>query len=86
MAQAMIDKRRNYSDSYCQTGNPQENVFRLSDSKFLKFYYSNVFKQHVVSLSLSSTKSFIFTLKLWKIFRKYIPLIEEYFEHDKNNI
>jgi hypothetical protein len=86
MAQAMIERRRNYIDSCCQTGHSEENVFRLSDSKFLKLYYSNVFKQHVVSLTLSSTKSFIFTFKIWKTFRKYIPLIEEFFEHDKNNI
>lgn len=54
--------KKNFTDSSCQTGN-YENIYHLTDNKMLKLYYSNVYKENVMSLSLSSSKSFIFTQK-----------------------
>lgn len=76
-----FNKKKQLTDSCCQTGN-SENVFHLTENKTLKLYYSNVYKEKVISLSLSSSKSFIFTLKTWKKFRKIIPNIEEHFANE----
>lgn len=79
MAQAMLRKTIS-----TQTG--KENVFeyKLTDNKSLKMYYSNVYKERVIGLSLSSSKNFIYTLKTWKKFRKLVPKIEEYFEEEND--
>jgi hypothetical protein len=78
MAQAMIHKHK--VNAMCQTGNDDE--FYLTNNKKLKLYYSNVYKERVMSLSLSSSKSIIFTFKTWKKFRKLIPTIEDFFAND----
>ena len=75
MAQAMIDAKRNCSS---QTG---EHVYYIDDTKSVKFYYSTVIKERVVSLNLSSSNSFILTKRNCKKFRK-IPLIEDYLENE----
>jgi hypothetical protein len=48
----------------------------------VKLCYSNGYKERVMSLSLSSSKSIILTFKTWKQFRKLIPTIEDFFEND----
>jgi hypothetical protein len=84
MAQAMIQKQKNMINSMCQTGSDGENEYYLTSNKRLKLYYSNVYKEKVISLNLSSSKNFIFTHKIWKKFRKLIPTIEDYFENDND--
>jgi len=79
MAQAMIDAKKTNSSS--QTGEESQ-VYYIDDSKSVKLYYSTVYKEKVVSLNLSSSKSFIFTKRNWKKFRKLIPQIEDFYENE----
>lgn len=78
MAQAMIDIKKNNST---QTGE-EARIYFIDDSKSVKLYYSSVYKEKVVSLNLSSSKSFIFTGRSWKKFRKLLPIIEDYLENE----
>ena len=62
MAQAMIDAKK------CVFTQTEENVYYIDNTKCVKMYYSTVYKERVVSLNLSSSKSFIFTKQNWKKF------------------
>ena len=64
----------------CQTGeNNNEYIYYLTDKKTLKLYYSQVYKENVLSFNLSSSKSFIMNHKIWEQFKKLIPIIEQFF-------
>ena len=45
-------------------------------------YYSQVYKENVLSLNLSSSKSFIMNKHLWLSFKRLLPLINNFFENE----
>jgi hypothetical protein len=78
MAQQMIERMK--KSTFTQTGDSNE--FILAKNKTVKLYYSNVYRENVVALTLSSTKSFIFSESLWEKFKLLIPIIDNYFENE----
>lgn len=80
MAQQMIEQMK--KTVFTQTGDSNE--FILTKNKTVKLYYSNVYKQNVVALTLSSTKSIILTKFLWEKFKLLIPIIDNYFENESS--
>ena len=52
-----------------QTGNSNDLFIYLSDNKSIRVYYSNSYKEIVLSFNFGS-KSFIITRSMWLIFKK----------------
>ena len=83
MAQAMIDQKFKKRDNSTQTGESVEFSFFLSNSKIVNLYYSKSYKDYVLCFNLSSSKKFIITRQMWKIFKTYLPLIEKVLSNGK---
>jgi len=83
MAQAMLDlknkKRIIYKDSETQTETVGQ-IYNLGQNKIVKLYYSTVYKENVLAFCLSSSKSFIVNKTSWKLFKKLIPIIDNFFD------
>lgn len=79
----MIDQQKQLqtvrSSKSTQTESQGEKVFLLEANKVIKLYHSNVYKENVLALCISNSKSFLMNKKTWKKFRKTIPIIEDYF-------
>ena len=58
-----------------QTGNLNDLIFFLSDNKSIRVYYSNGYKQVVLSFNFGS-KSFIITKSMWRIFKNNFQIID----------
>ena len=41
-------------------------------------YYSNIYKENVVSFNISTAKSFIMNKEIWKEMRKIMPIIDKF--------
>jgi hypothetical protein len=84
MAQAMIQKQHNKTikeiNKQTHTQLNEEQIYLLGPNKILKLYFSNVYKENVLAFCLSSSKSFIINRQQWKLFRKLIPIIEDFFD------
>jgi hypothetical protein len=84
MAQKQIDlfKKKQLNMS-TQTGD-DEDFFRihLDGKKTARIYYSTAYKDNVLSLNFGSSKSFIFTKPMWRLFRNYINTIDNYMKND----
>ena len=81
MAQAAVEARKLKKTIGTQTGDSDEMMFYISNKKIVRLYYSKVYKERVVSLNLSSSKSFVLNKVLWNQFRKLFPFIDKYFEN-----
>ena len=53
----------------------QDFVVHLTNKKSIRVYYSNAYKEIVISFNFG-TKSFIFTKLMWFIFKKHLPFID----------
>ena len=53
----------------------QDFVVHLTNKKSIRVYYSNAYKEIVISFNFG-TKSFIFTKLMWFIFKKNLPFID----------
>ena len=49
---------------------------QLNDTKHARIYYSKAYKDYVLSFNINSTKSFIITRDMWKVFKLNIFLID----------
>ncbi len=43
----------------------EDSVFNLPNKKIIRSYYSNIYKQKVVSFNISTSKSFIMNREIW---------------------
>ncbi len=84
MAQAMVDLYKGIKvDCSMQTNDNDEIYLYFSHSKSGRLYYSTVFREHVIALNISASKSFIMNKSVWKQFKKCITIIDEYFERNE---
>jgi replicative DNA helicase len=85
MAQAMVDlyKKKRKIDAAVQTNELNEIFLYFSQNKTGRLYYSTVFKQHVLALNISSSKSFIMNASVWEQFKNSIADIDNYFKKNE---
>lgn len=57
-------------------------TYYLTNNKTVKFYKSNVYKERVVALSISSSKSFIINKEIWNKLKPLLPKVEKYLNFD----
>ena len=62
-------------NSSIQTGNSNDLILYLSDNKSIRVYYSNAYKEIVLSFNFGS-KSFIITKLMWVVFKKHFIKID----------
>ena len=55
----------------------------LSPQKVVKLYYSKSYKSYVLCFKLGKSKKFIISSFMWKIFKRYIHLIEKVLDNGK---
>jgi hypothetical protein len=78
MAQAQIDlhKKLNKKDISTQTGDNHEFFVSLSKNKYAKLYYSESYKDIVLSFNINRSKSFIITRQMWLKLRGHLLKID----------
>ena len=72
MAQAQIDffkKQLEKTNNNKITQTEIDYSIQLNETKHARIYYSKVYKDYVLSFNINSTKSFIITRDMWKIFK-----------------
>jgi hypothetical protein len=55
-------------------------LFYLNKTKTIILYHSQVYRERVLSLNLSASKSYIMNETLWKELKKHINQIDLYFK------
>lgn len=90
MAQAQIiekyKKIQNHNTVATQTGHDYEFNICLSKSKRAHFYYSDIYRNYVISFNYGTCKKFILNKTDWNIFREDISTIDKIFgNYDRNN-
>ncbi len=69
-----LEQQKNAS---VQTGSENVNiVYRLPNNKMIRLYYSNIYKEKVVSFNICTFKSFIINKEIWSHMRKQLPTID----------
>lgn len=76
MAQRMIDLLKIKRSIATQTGESCEFFVSLSKTKHASLKYSTAYKDTVLSFNINSSKSFIITKSMWKIFRQHLTIID----------
>lgn len=71
----MIDQKKTKRNISTQTKDSFDFTFKLSDTKTVRIYKSKSYKDFVLCLNLGSSKKFIISKAMWKIFCIYFPLI-----------
>ena len=71
-----------YKNIQTQTGDPQDMIIFLSNTKNIRVYFSNAYKQMVVSFNFGS-KSFIINKQMWFIFRNHFLKIDSLLQNDQ---
>ena len=71
MAQAQIDffKKQLEKTNNKITQTEIDYSIQLNETKHARIYYSKAYKDYVLSFNINSTKSFIITRDMWKIFK-----------------
>ena len=54
--------------------------FHLTNKKTVRMYYSQAYKEKVLSLNFGTSKNFIITKHMWKNFKKEFDKIDNVFE------
>ena len=73
-----IENKFNYGylkNASTQTRNSNDLIIYLSDNKSIRVYYSNAYKEVVLSFNFDS-KSFIITKLMWIVFKKHFIKID----------
>jgi hypothetical protein len=82
MAQAYVNYVKNLEKqktASVQTGSENVNiVYRLPNNKRIRLYYSNIYKEKVVSFTISTSKSFIINKEIWSHMRKLLQTIDNH--------
>ena len=80
MAQAYVNYVKNLEqqkNASVQTGSENVNiVYRLPNNKMIRLYYSNIYKEKVVSFNISTSKKFIINKEIWSHMRKLLSTID----------
>lgn len=76
MAQAQLDRIKFQKNVAIQTGDRNELTINLSKTKTFRMYYSKSYKDYVISFNFTNCRKFIISRSMWKIFRKYINIID----------
>jgi predicted nucleic acid-binding Zn finger protein len=76
MAQAQLDRIKFQKNVAIQTGDRNELTINLSKTKRFHMYYSKSYKDYVISFNFTNCRKFIISRSMWKIFRKYINIID----------
>jgi hypothetical protein len=76
MAQAQLDRIKFQKNVAIQTGDRNELTINLSKTKTFRMYYSKSYKDFVISFNFTNCRKFIISRSMWKIFRKYINIID----------
>jgi hypothetical protein len=81
MAQKQVDYEKHLQNlliksKYTQTGDDDKLFIHLENKKTARIYYSTAYKENVLSLNFGSSKSFLFTKSMWKVFRNYTKSID----------
>ena len=85
MAQKQLDKfnfKLKSIDQSTQTGDLYEFIICLTKTKRARVYYSESYKDYVLSLNYGTCKKFIITRSMWKIIEKKLELINHIFKAD----
>ena len=88
MAQIMIDNFRKSKlkhktktrDIQTPTGDPFEYFFNLNDFKNVRVYYSESYKDYVLSINFGKCKKYILTRKMWYIFQLHYSILDNIFK------
>ena len=75
MANAMILQRK-YRNIGVQTGDDNDLYIYLTNKKTARIYLSPAYKEKFLSLNFGTSKSFIITKSMWKIFRNHFSEID----------
>ena len=75
MVEAYV-KRYKFTETSTQT---DDLYFSLTEKKTARMYYSQAYKEKVLSLNFGTSKSFIITKHMWSNFRKEFEKIENVF-------
>jgi 3-hydroxy-3-methylglutaryl CoA synthase len=82
MAQAYVNYFKHLEkqiNASVQTGSENVNiVYHLPNNKMIRLYYSNIYKEKVVSFNISTSKSFIINKEIWSHMRKLLPIIDNH--------
>jgi len=77
MQRMTINKSR--VDASTQTGDETTDiVYHLPNNKMVRLYYSNIYKEKVVSFNISTAKSFIINKEIWIEMIKILPQIDKF--------
>lgn len=87
MAQIMVDnfkksrikQKMRTRDTQTQTGDPFEYFFNLNDFKHVRVYYSESYKDYVLSINFGKCKKYIITRKMWYIFQLHYSILDNIF-------
>jgi hypothetical protein len=64
-----------------ETGTQTDDLnFYLTNKKTVRMYYSQAYKEKVLSLNFGTSKNFIITKHMWKNFKKEFDKIDNVFE------
>jgi hypothetical protein len=87
MSQKQIDyfnylNNNNQRSISTQTGEEDHLFIHLENKKTARLYFSSAYKETVLSFNFGSSKSFIITKSMWKVFRNYIKTIDTFLNND----
>ena len=86
MAQAQIDKvnlnKKKCKSTSTQTGYDYEFSLCLGNAKRVRFYYSESYKDYVISFNYGSCKKFIINRAMWHLFKNHFEEINKIFHQD----
>jgi hypothetical protein len=83
MANAMILHRK-YRNIGVQTGDDNDLYIYLTNKKTARIDLSPAYKEKVLSLNFGTSKSFIITKSMWKIFRNHYSEIDNILSNENN--
>ncbi len=81
MANQMIMNRK-YKNVGVQTGDENELFIYLCNKKTIRVYYSNSYKDKVISFNFGTSKNFIFTKCMWNILLNHLSEINTILDND----
>ena len=61
-----------------QTGDNNEFMIYLTNKKTARVYFSTCYKDTVLSINFGTSKSFIISKSMWRIFRRHFKEIDKY--------
>ena len=84
MKHQTANRERKTKEEVVQTGlNEKVDIsYHLPNKKVVRMYYSNIYKENLVSFYISTKKIFIINKEIWKEMRKIMPIIDNFLRDD----